>query len=67
MDYLSQFKLGIYFVVQNIHGRRFPLVDRERGIVWAHAVFDQGTVSKGILSTAARTSSPVLTDLPVSS
>mgnify|MGYP001604041463 CR=1 FL=1 len=50
MDCMSQFKLGIYFVVQNIHGRRFPLVDRERGIVWAHAVFDQGTVSKGILS-----------------
>jgi hypothetical protein len=50
MDCLSQFKLGIYFVVQNIHGRRFPLVDRERGIVWAHAVFDQGTVSKGTLS-----------------
>ena len=50
MDCLSQFKLGIYFVVQNIHGRRYPVVDRERGIVWAHAVFDQGTVSKGILS-----------------
>ena len=50
MDCLSQFKLGIYFVVQNIHGRRFPLVDRERGIVWAHAVFDQGTVNKGTLS-----------------
>jgi len=31
-------------------GRRFPLVDRERGAVWAHAVFDQGTVNKGILS-----------------
>jgi len=50
MDCLSQFKLGIYFVVQNIHGRRYPVVDRERGVVWAHAVFDQGTVSKGILS-----------------
>jgi len=50
MGCLSQFKLGIYFVVQNIHGRRYPLVDRERGIVWAHAVFDQGTVNKGILS-----------------
>ncbi len=50
MDCLSQFKLGIYFVVQNIHGRRYPLVDRERGVVWAHAVFDQGTVNKGILS-----------------
>ena len=50
MDCMSQFKLGIYFVVQNIHGRRYPVVDRERGIVWAHAVFDQGTVSKGTLS-----------------
>jgi len=50
MDCLSQFKLGIYFVVQNIHDRRYPVVDRERGIVWAHAIFDQGTVSKGVLS-----------------
>jgi hypothetical protein len=50
MDCMSQFKLGIYYVVQNIHGRRYPVVDRERGIVWAHAVFDQGTVSKGVLS-----------------
>lgn len=50
MDCMSQFKLGIYFVVRSIHGRRYPLVDRERGIVWAHAVFDQGTVSKGVLS-----------------
>ncbi len=50
MDCLSQFKLGIYYVVQNIHSRRFPLVDRERGVVWTHCVFDQGTVSKGTLS-----------------
>jgi hypothetical protein len=50
MDCLSQFKLGYYFVVQAIHGRRYPLVDRERGIVWAHAVFDQGTVNEGTLS-----------------
>jgi hypothetical protein len=50
MDCMSQFKLGIYFVVQSIHGRRYPVVDQERGIVWAHAVFDQGTVSKGVLS-----------------
>jgi hypothetical protein len=42
--------MGIYFVVQNIHERRYPVVDRERGIVWAHAIFDQGTVNKGILS-----------------
>ena len=50
MDCLSQFKLGIYFVVQSIHGRRYPVVDRERGVVWAQAIFDQGTVSKGVLS-----------------
>jgi hypothetical protein len=50
MDCLSQFKLGMYFVVQNVHDRRFPLVDRERGAVWAHAVFDQGTVNKGTLA-----------------
>ena len=49
MDCLSQFKMGLYYVVQNIHGRRYPVVDRERGIVWAHAIFDQGTVSKGVL------------------
>jgi len=50
MDCLSQFKLGYYFVVQNIHDRRYPVVDEERGIVWSHAVFDQGTVNQGVLS-----------------
>jgi hypothetical protein len=50
LDCLSQFKLGYYFVVQSIHGRRYPVVDTERGIVWAHAVFDQGTVNSGVLS-----------------
>lgn len=51
MDCLSQFKLGYYFVVQNIHDRRYPVVDQERGVVWAHSIFDQGTVNKGVLST----------------
>jgi hypothetical protein len=50
MDCMSQFKLGYYFVVQNIHHRRYPLVDSERGVVWSHAVFDQGTVNEGTLS-----------------
>jgi hypothetical protein len=50
LDCMSQFKLGYYFVVQNIHHRRYPLVDRERGVVWTHAVFDQGTVNEGTLS-----------------
>ncbi|HTC91708.1 MAG TPA: hypothetical protein VK686_25555 [Bryobacteraceae bacterium] len=50
LDCMSQFKLGYYFVVQAIHDRRYPLVDAERGIVFTHVVFDQGTVSSGILS-----------------
>lgn len=50
LDCMSQFKLGFYFVVQAIHHRRYPLVDAERGIVWSHAVFDQGTVNSGVLS-----------------
>ena len=50
MDCMGQFKLGYYFVVQNIHERHYPVVDRERGVVWSQAVFDQGTVNKGILS-----------------
>jgi hypothetical protein len=54
LDCLSQFKLGYYFVVQSIHGRRYPLVDQERGVVWAHAVFDQGTVNSGVLSDGRR-------------
>jgi len=50
LDCLAQFKLGYYFVVQNIHHRRYPVVDTERGVVWTHAVFDQGTVNEGVLS-----------------
>lgn len=50
LDCLAQFKLGYYFVVQAIHDRRYPLVDAERGVVWSHAVFDQGTVNSGVLS-----------------
>jgi hypothetical protein len=50
MDCLSQFKLGYYFIVTAIHGRRYPVVDQERGIVYAHSVFDQGTVNTGVLS-----------------
>ncbi len=47
LDCMSQFKLGYYFVVQAIHDRRYQLVDAERGVVWAHVVFDQGTVKLG--------------------
>jgi hypothetical protein len=54
MDCLSQFKMGLYYVVQNIHHRRYPLVDSERGVVWAHATFDQGTVNEGTLSDGTK-------------
>ena len=50
MDCLAQFKLGYYFVVQKIHDRRYAVVDAERGVVWSHTVFDQGTVNEGTLS-----------------
>jgi len=58
MDCLSQFKMGLYYVVQNIHNRRYPLVDSERGVVWAHSVFDQGTVNQGVLSDGTKHSYP---------
>lgn len=54
MDCLSQFQAGLYYVVQSIHGRRYPLVDAERGVVWAHVVFDQGTVNEGVLSDGTK-------------
>ena len=60
MDCLSQFKMGLYFVVQSIHHRRYPLVDGERGVVWAHAVFDQGTVNEGTLSDGTKYKYPRL-------
>lgn len=57
-DCMTQFKMGLYYVVQSIHHRRYPLVDAERGIVWSHAVFDQGTVNSGVLSDGTKHSYP---------
>jgi hypothetical protein len=54
LDCLTAFKMGLYYVVQNIHSRRYPLVDSERGVVWAHVVFDQGTVNQGVLSDGTK-------------
>jgi hypothetical protein len=58
LDCLTAFKMGLYYVVQNIHSRRYPLVDVERGVVWAHCVFDQGTVNSGVLSDGTKHSYP---------
>ncbi len=37
----AQFASGYYAVVTRIWERRFPIVDQERGVVWANFVFDQ--------------------------
>lgn len=60
-DCLTQFKMGLYYVVQSIHSRRYPLVDAERGVVWAHSVFDQGTVNSGVLADGTKHSYPGFT------
>ncbi len=38
----QQLESGYLGIVTNVHHRRFPLVDEERGIVWANCVFDMG-------------------------
>ena len=46
LDCKKQLESGYLGIVNNIHHRRFPLVDEERGVVWANCVFDMdGTVS----------------------
>ena len=48
----AQLESGYLAIVNNIHHRRFPLVDEERGVVWANCVFDMdGTVSRITLNT----------------
>jgi len=44
---LAQFKSGYYRIVTKIHHRRFPLVDVERGLVYAYCIFDHaGNIHK---------------------
>ena len=46
-DCKTQLESGYLAIVNNVHHRRFPLVDEERGVVWANCVFDMdGTVSQ---------------------
>ena len=66
MDCMGQFKLGYYFVVQNIHGRRYPVVDRERGVVWARRCSTRGPSTKVSCPMAGRTSSRASTGLRAS-
>jgi hypothetical protein len=51
-DCKKQLQSGYLAIVNNVHHRRFPLVDEERGVVWANCVFDMdGTVSQIKLAT----------------
>jgi len=51
LDCKTQFKSGYYRIVTRIHHRRFPLVDVERGVVYAYCIFDHaGNVLKYTLT-----------------
>ena len=51
-DCKTQLLSGYLAIVNNVHHRRFPLVDEERGVVWANCIFDMdGTVSQIKLAT----------------
>lgn len=48
----QQLESGYLGIVTSIHNRRFPVVDTERGVVFAYAIFDMGgTVKKIKLNT----------------
>jgi hypothetical protein len=63
----AQFASGYYAVVTRIWERRFPIVDQERGVVWANFVFDQnGTVQKIHLTNGQTVTMPGLFNRPSS-
>ena len=51
-------KVGGRSIVDRGKSATYPLVDAERGVVWAHVVFDQGTVNQGVLSDGTKHSYP---------
>ena len=56
----EQFKLGYYRYDDRLRGRRFPLVDIERGIVLAHGFIDHcGIVGDYELTDGTKVSSPI--------
>ncbi|WEK45936.1 MAG: hypothetical protein P0Y56_12995 [Candidatus Andeanibacterium colombiense] len=56
----AQFALGYYRYDDRLRGRRFPLVDVERGIVLAHGFIDHcGIVGDYELTDGTRVSSPI--------
>jgi hypothetical protein len=51
----AQFKSGFFRVVTNIRDRRFVIVDRERGLVFAFAFFDHAGTVKTVTLTDGTT------------
>jgi len=55
LDCKKQLESGYLAIVTRIHQRRFPLVDEERGVVWANAVLDLGGTVRSIKLTNGET------------
>ena len=55
LDCKKQLESGYLAIVTNVHQRRYPLVDEERGVVWSNAVFDLGGTVKSIRLTSGET------------
>jgi hypothetical protein len=56
----EQFRLGNYRYDDRLRARRFPLVDEERGIVFAHGFIDHcGKLGEYELTDGTRVSSPI--------
>lgn len=56
----EQFRLGNYRYDDRLRGRRYPLVDEERGIVFAHGFIDHcGKVTDYLLTDGTPASSPI--------
>jgi hypothetical protein len=51
----AQLESGYLGIVTNVHHRRFPLVDEERGVVWSYCVFDMGGTVRTIKLTNGET------------
>jgi hypothetical protein len=51
----AQFESGYLGIVTRIHARRYPLVDEERGIVWATSIFDMNGTVRSIRLTTGET------------
>ncbi len=56
----EQFRLGIYRYDNRLRGRRYPLIDEERGIVLSHGFIDHcGVLGDYTLTDGTKVSSPV--------